>query len=104
MANHCRPMAETVGFEPTDRLITDQTISSRSRYDHFDTSPCCIPNALQVSRRSGTGRRNRRQRKTVDIQLLEIVDKPKFPEVSRVCEDVASTDRVDFERVRAIRT
>ncbi len=30
---------ETVGFEPTDRLITDQTISSRSRYDHFDTSP-----------------------------------------------------------------
>ncbi len=33
-------MAETVGFEPTDRLITSQTISSRSRYDHFDTSPC----------------------------------------------------------------
>ena len=32
-------MAETVGFEPTDRLITSQTISSRSRYDHFDTSP-----------------------------------------------------------------
>ena len=27
MAIHCRPMAETVGFEPTDRLITDQTIS-----------------------------------------------------------------------------
>ena len=33
-------VAETVGFEPTDRLITSQTISSRSRYDHFDTSPC----------------------------------------------------------------
>ena len=32
-------VAETVGFEPTDRLITDQTISSRSRYDLFDTSP-----------------------------------------------------------------
>ncbi len=31
-------MAEMVGFEPTER-ITVQTISSRSRYDHFDTSP-----------------------------------------------------------------
>ncbi len=27
-----------VGFEPTER-VTAQTISSRSRYDHFDTSP-----------------------------------------------------------------
>ena len=36
-------MAETVGFEPTCRLITDKTISSRSRYDHFDTSPCMHP-------------------------------------------------------------
>ena len=32
-------MAEGVGFEPTDRLNTDQTISSRSRYDHFDSPP-----------------------------------------------------------------
>ena len=32
-------MAEMVGFEPTERF-TAQTISSRSRYDHFDTSPC----------------------------------------------------------------
>ena len=31
-------MAEMVGFEPTGRF-TAQTISSRSRYDHFDTSP-----------------------------------------------------------------
>ncbi len=31
-------MAEMVGFEPTER-VTAQTISSRSRYDHFDTSP-----------------------------------------------------------------
>ncbi len=31
-------MAETVGFEPTC-LSLDKTISSRSRYDHFDTSP-----------------------------------------------------------------
>ena len=35
-------MAETVGFEPTCRLITDKTISNRSRYDHFDTSPYYI--------------------------------------------------------------
>ncbi len=33
-----RLMAEKVGFEPTDGF-TRQTISSRSRYDHFDTSP-----------------------------------------------------------------
>lgn len=36
-------MAEGVGFEPTGRLNTGQTISSRSRYDHFDTSPQHIP-------------------------------------------------------------
>ena len=35
----CGDVAEKVGFEPTCRLITDKTISSRSRYDHFDTSP-----------------------------------------------------------------
>lgn len=32
-------MAEGVGFEPTGRLNTGQTISSRSRYDRFDTTP-----------------------------------------------------------------
>ncbi len=32
-------LAEAVGFEPTGRF-TGQTISSRSRYDHFDTPPC----------------------------------------------------------------
>ena len=31
-------MAEEVGFEPTDGSHR-QTISSRSRYDHFDTPP-----------------------------------------------------------------
>ena len=31
-------LAEMVGFEPTCP-IKDKTISSRSRYDHFDTSP-----------------------------------------------------------------
>lgn len=35
---HSGLLAETVGFEPTDGF-TRQTISSRSRYDHFDTSP-----------------------------------------------------------------
>ncbi len=34
-------MAEMVGFEPTER-VTVQTISSRSRYDHFDTSPTIL--------------------------------------------------------------
>lgn len=32
-------LAETVGFEPTEPIKV-QTISSRSRYDRFDTSPC----------------------------------------------------------------
>lgn len=34
-------MAEEVGFEPTDGSHR-QTISSRSRYDHFDTPPYMI--------------------------------------------------------------
>ena len=34
----CLLLAEMVGFEPTCP-IKDKTISSRSRYDHFDTSP-----------------------------------------------------------------
>ena len=34
-----RLLAEMVGFEPTCP-IKDKTISSRSRYDRFDTSPC----------------------------------------------------------------
>ncbi len=32
-------MAEGVGFEPTYRLITDNSISSRARYGHFATPP-----------------------------------------------------------------
>ena len=31
-----------MGFEPTGRLLADQTISSRSRYDRFDTAACLI--------------------------------------------------------------
>ena len=33
-------LAERVGFEPTYRLLTDNSISSRARYGHFATSPC----------------------------------------------------------------
>ena len=38
IASRLSLVAETVGFEPTC-LSLDKTISSRSRYDHFDTSP-----------------------------------------------------------------
>ena len=31
-------LAEAVGFEPTDPSL-DHSISSRGRYDHFDTLP-----------------------------------------------------------------
>ena len=37
-----RLLAEMVGFEPTCP-VKDKTISSRSRYDHFDTSPYSVP-------------------------------------------------------------
>ena len=36
--SNLRLLAEMVGFEPTCP-IKDKTISSRSRYDRFDTSP-----------------------------------------------------------------
>ena len=35
-------MAEAVGFEPTDPSL-DHSISSRGRYDHFDTLPLFMP-------------------------------------------------------------
>ena len=38
-------MAEEVGFEPTDGLHR-QTISSRSRYNHFDTPPYDVTETL----------------------------------------------------------
>ena len=40
--SQCLLLAEMVGFEPTCP-IKDKTISSRSRYDHFDTSPYSVP-------------------------------------------------------------
>ena len=53
-------MAEMEGFEPPDGL-TRQLISSQPRYDHFDTSPCCIFKDLRVSGWLRTKCRNRRQ-------------------------------------------
>ena len=35
-------LAERVGFEPTCRLLTDNPISSRARYDRFGTSPATV--------------------------------------------------------------
>ena len=46
-AEACRFLAEMVGFEPTCP-VKDKTISSRSRYDHFDTSPCSILQTLGI--------------------------------------------------------
>ena len=40
--SNLRLLAEMVGFEPTCP-VKDKTISSRSRYDHFDTSPYSVP-------------------------------------------------------------
>ena len=44
LANTCLEtgLAQRVGFEPTGRFLADQTISSRSRYDRFDTAACLI--------------------------------------------------------------
>lgn len=36
-------MAEGVGFEPTYRLLTDNSISSRARYGRFATPPGSVP-------------------------------------------------------------
>ena len=35
-----------MGFEPTERVQAAQTISSRSRYDHFDTPPYSVFDVL----------------------------------------------------------
>lgn len=44
---HRKAKTEEVGFEPTDGL-SRQTISSRSRYDHFDTPPNLNINAIYI--------------------------------------------------------
>ena len=78
---------------------TQNYVSSRSRYDLFDTSPCCIPNALRVSLTNRAERRKRRtkRRKTVDMKLLKSVDEPESPEVPRGSEVGPSTNPHDFE-------
>ena len=45
-------LAQTVGFEPTV-LFTAQTISSRSRYDLFDTAPYEIVGMQTTGKRIG---------------------------------------------------
>ena len=45
-------MAERVGLEPTDGF-TRQTISSRSRYDLFDTAPYEIVGMQTTGKRIG---------------------------------------------------
>ena len=46
------------------------TISSQPRYDHIDTSPCCISNAFRVSRRLNRKQKMlEKRRKTIDIKL-----------------------------------
>ena len=40
----CSDMAEWEGFEPSSR-VSGYTISSRARYDHFDTTPYSVPAA-----------------------------------------------------------
>ena len=56
-------LAEMVGFEPTGR-VTDQTISSRSRYDLFDTSPWHITILLyHTSPENATPMRKKIQKK-----------------------------------------
>ena len=86
------------GFRERDGEMT-VGISSRSRYDLFDTSPCCIPNALRVSLTNRAERRKRRtkRRKTVDMKLLKSVDEPESPEVPRGSEVGSSTNPHDFE-------
>ena len=37
-------MAERGGFEPPWELVAPKSISSRSRYDHFGTSPLILSN------------------------------------------------------------
>jgi hypothetical protein len=45
-------MAERGGFEPPWELVTPKSISSRSRYDHFGTSPLIflsLPNSSYIT-------------------------------------------------------
>ena len=66
-------MAEEVGFEPTGGLHR-QTISSRSRYDHFDTPPYLIMLRRKTSFDQSV--RNdflkRKNSKTLIIKALEL--------------------------------
>ena len=88
----------TIQFSRSMTTVS-RIISSRSRYDLFDTSPCCIPNALRVSLTNRAERRKRRtkRRKTVDMKLLKSVDELESPEIPRGSEVGPSTNPHDFE-------
>lgn len=48
-------MAEGVGFEPTYRLLTDNSISSRARYGRFATPPRRMAESRRANCHSGIG-------------------------------------------------
>ena len=48
-----KKMAEGVGFEPTYRLLTDNSISSRARYGRFATPPRRIAESRRATCHSG---------------------------------------------------
>ena len=59
-------MADRVGFEPTSRL-RDYLISSQSRYDHFDTTPCIY---LHISPQKNLGKRRELMERTKGYLLF----------------------------------
>ena len=66
-------MAERVGFEPTDGF-TRQTISSRSRYDLFDTAPYEIRGRKRPENPTAA-----QWRKSVEIDRNQEERKREFP-------------------------
>ncbi len=46
-------LAERMGFEPTCQELPGNSISSRARYDHFDTSPMVIKPLISISQFAG---------------------------------------------------
>ena len=54
-------VAQRVGFEPTGRFLAGQTISSRSRYDPFDTAAYLIGKKM-LRNASEKGEKSRREK------------------------------------------
>ena len=66
-------MAQRVGFEPTGRFLADQTISSRSRYDRFDTAACLIV-VSELTKQFG--KRREFMERTPQEMLLQLTPNP----------------------------